>query len=311
MENRGGEKGASMSTGLTETPRGLLGPPGRIWSWWKRRRLRWKTAVVGLLLGAFAAGLWTAPVAWLALQGGHTQTAVNYAIITAGGLAVAVIGGYLMGIRMERNLDGTDRAWTGSPGEGYGEWAGTRMSTGEARYILVPTAFGAMTEAQALTDTLEDNLADLNRGAANVRPELVEIFSELVNNAAEHGVTEGSASAIAHVRFMPHRRGSAFDVVVVDEGPGIRETLARNPGLIVPDTDADAILLATQELVSGTGDPTRGIGLWMTVTEMRKPGRKLLIHSCAGLFTMYGVNESEIREIGHRQGVVVRLTIPA
>ena len=98
-----------MSTGLTETetPRGLLGPPRRIWAWWKRRRLRWKTAVVGFLLGAFAAGLWTAPVVWFACQGGHTQTAVNYAIITAVGLAVAVIGGYLMGIRMERDLDGT------------------------------------------------------------------------------------------------------------------------------------------------------------------------------------------------------------
>ena len=100
-------KEQSMSTGLTETPRGLLGPPGRIWSWWKRRRLRWKTAVVGLLLGAFAAGLWTAPVVWFACQGGHTQTAVNYAIITAVGLAVAGIGGYLMGIRMERDLNGT------------------------------------------------------------------------------------------------------------------------------------------------------------------------------------------------------------
>ena len=119
-------------------------------------------------------------------------------------------------------------------------------------------AFGAMTEAQALTDTLEDNLAVLNRGAANGRPELVEIFSELVNNSAEHGMTE--AGAQAHVRFMPHRRGEAFDVVVVDEGPGIRETLARNPRLDVPQGDADAILLATQELVSGTGDPTRASG---------------------------------------------------
>ena len=130
------------------------------------------------------------------------------------------------------------------------------MSTGEARYILAPTAFGAMTEAQALTDTLADNLAVLNQDTANGRPELVEIFSELVNNAAEHGDDgSGSASAIAHVRFIPHRRGEAFDVVVVDEGPGIRETLARNPGLIVPDTDADAILLATQELRYGRPHP--------------------------------------------------------
>ena len=168
-----------------------------------------------------------------------------------------------------------------------------------------------MREAQELTDTLADNLADLNRGAANLRPELAELFSEMVNNSAEHGVTEGSASAIAHVRFMPHRRGEAFDVVVVDEGPGIRTTLARNPRLEVPQGDADAILLATQELVSGTSDPTRGIGLWMTVTEMRKPGRKLWLHSGTGLMTMYGANGPETREIEHRQGVLVRLTIPA
>ena len=161
-------------------------------------------------------------------------------------------------------------------------------------------AFGAVTEAQALTDTLEDNLADLNRGTANLRPELAELFTISLNNSAEHGVTEGSASAIAHVRFMPHRRGEAFDVVVVDEGPGIRETLARNPGLIVPDTDADAILLAT-----------RGIGLWMTVTEMRKPGRTLWLHSGTGFLTMYGANGPETREIEHRQGVLARLTIPA
>ena len=77
-----------------------------------------------------------------------------------------------------------------------------------------------MTEAQALTDTLEDNLAVLNQGAANVRPELVEIFSELVNNAAEHGVTEGSASAIAHVRFMPHRRGRCLRRGRRGRGPG-------------------------------------------------------------------------------------------
>ena len=114
----------------------------------------------------------------------------------------------------------------------------------------------------------------------------------------------------AHVRFMPHRRGNAFDVVVVDEGPGLRATLACNPGLEVPEADGEAILLATRELVFGTGDPTRGIGLWMTATEMRKPGRKMLIHSGSALLTMYGDAEPETREIEHRQGTVVRLNIP-
>ena len=93
--------------------------------------------------------------------------------------------------------------------------------------------------------------------------------------------------------------------------PGIRVTLERNPELPTAETDSEAIGLAVQELVSGTGAPNRGIGLWMTVTEMRKPGRRLMLHSCAGLLTMYGDNELEMREIERRQGVVVRLTIPA
>ena len=57
--------------------------------------------------------------------------------------------------------------------------------------------------------------------------------------------------------------------------------------------------------------PTRGIGPWMTATETRNPGRKLWLHSGSGLMTTYGANEPETREIEHRQGVLVRLTIPA
>ena len=158
-------------------------------------------------------------------------------------------------------------------------------------------------------NTLEENLGQRSMGAANVRPELVEVFSELVNNAAEHGMTDDDAHA--HVRYVPHRRGRAFDMVIADSGPGIRATLEENPEMPRPETDAGAIGLAVQELVSGTGDPTRGIGLWMTVTEMRKPGRKLWIHSGSGLLTMYGAAGPELRETEHRQGVMVRLTIPA
>ena len=183
------------------------------------------------------------------------------------------------------------------------------MMTQQAEYALEPTTFRSMQEAQDLADWLEENLQHHGMGAANVRPELVEIFSELVNNAAEHGMTELGANV--HVRHIPHRRGTAFDAVISDSGPGIRATLARNPKLPQLETDSDAIGLAVQELVSGTGVPTRGIGLWMTVTEMRKPGRKLFIHSGTGLLVMYGDAEPDLRETEHRQGTMIRLTIPA
>ena len=95
------------------------------------------------------------------------------------------------------------------------------MNTQDREYALEPTTFHSMREAQELADTLEQNLNDRSMGAANVRPELVEMFSELVNNAAEHGMTEDGADA--HVRYMPHRRNHAFDVVIADSGP-------RHPG---------------------------------------------------------------------------------
>ena len=156
------------------------------------------------------------------------------------------------------------------------------MNREEPRHALEPTDFHSMQEAQELTDTLERDLHRLGMGAANIRPEVVEVFSELVNNAAEHGAAD-EEEAHAHVRWMPHRRGYAFDMVVSDQGPGIRVTLERNPTLPPVENDAEAIGLAVQELVSGTGAPNRGIGLWMTVTGMRKPGRRLMIHSGQGL----------------------------
>ena len=114
------------------------------------------------------------------------------------------------------------------------------------------------------------------------------------------------SGAHCHVRVMPHR----LDMVVADSGPGIRATLAQNPNLPDTQSDSEAIDLAIQELTSGTGAPIRGIGLWITVSEMRRPSRKLQIHSGTGLLTMYGAAEPEITETTLRQGTVVRVSIP-
>ena len=48
----------------------------------------------------------------------------------------------------------------------------------------------------------------------------MELFNEAVVNAAEHGMTKDGAGA--HVQCMPHRRGHAFDCVVVDRAPASR-----------------------------------------------------------------------------------------
>ena len=123
----------------------------------------------------------------------------------------------------------------------------------ETTYMLEPTAFHSMREAQDLTDQLEESLSKLSNVAANIKPQVVEMFSEMVNNAAEHGMSD--AGAHCHVRLMPHRRSLALDSVITDRGPGIRATLERNPNLQV-ESDEQALRLAVQELTSGTGNPT-------------------------------------------------------
>ena len=177
----------------------------------------------------------------------------------------------------------------------------------ETTYILEPTAFHSMREAQVLTDQLERSLSNLSNVAANIKPQVVDMFSEMVNNAAEHGMRD--AGAHCHVRLMPHRRGLALDCVITDRSPGIRATLERNPNLQV-ESDEQAPRLAVQELTSGTGNPTRGIGLWTTFLECQKPGKKLQVHSGTGRLTVYGPDSVEFSTAPEHQGTTVRFTIP-
>ena len=146
-----------------------------------------------------------------------------------------------------------------------------------------------------------------NNVAANIKPQVVEMFSKMVNNAAEHGMSDTGAHC--HVRLMPHRKGLALDSVITDRGPGIRATLERNPDLQV-ESDEQALRLAVQELTSGTGNPTRGIGLWTTFLECQKPGRKLQVHSGTGRLTVYGPDSVEFSTTLEHQGTTVRFTIP-
>ena len=48
-----------------------------------------------------------------------------------------------------------------------------------------------------MTGTLGETLQEQRIGAANIRADLVEIFSELVNNAAEPGPTEDAHAPVA------------------------------------------------------------------------------------------------------------------
>ena len=175
-------------------------------------------------------------------------------------------------------------------------------------YLLQPTIFPLHAGSTGAGQHLRAELPAQRPEAASIASAAVETFSELLNNAAEHGMSDDGAHC--HVRLMPHRTGQCLDIVVADSGPGIRATLTQNPNLPTTQSDAEAIALAIQELTTGTGTLARGIRLKTTATEMRRPGRKLLIHSGTGLLTMYGTAEPEVTSASFRQGALIRVTIP-
>ena len=138
----------------------------------------------------------------------------------------------------------------------------------ETTYILEPTAFHSMTEAQVLTDQLEQNLSELSNVTANIKPQVVEMFSEMVNNAAEHGMS--NTGAHCHVRLMPHRKGLALDSVITDRGPGIRADRANGVGGDGHNQGAEPHPAAVER-----EEPRPAGGIRRTGPQARRPGTHL------------------------------------
>ena len=107
----------------------------------------------------------------------------------------------------------------------------------------------------------------------------------------------------------PHRGIRALDAVTVDSGPSIKATLTGNPLIGNGRRRHWSGGLAVRKLVSGMVDPIEGTGLWMTIPEMRKPGRKMWTHLGSGLPTLHGHAEPKLREAERRQVVMIRLTV--
>ena len=78
-------------------------------------------------------------------------------------------------------------------------------------YLIPPPTFHSMREAQVLANTSARKLAAQHPEAAGIAGTAVETLSELLNNAAEHGMTDDGAHC--HVRVMPHRMGQCLDFV--------------------------------------------------------------------------------------------------
>lgn len=175
--------------------------------------------------------------------------------------------------------------------------------------ILPMTRFDSLREADELTNRVEESLYSSGLGSANVHPIVCELFSELVNNAAEH--SESGVGAYGFVQFHSSGEERRFTCGVADGGIGIRQSIERNASLEHFGNEWSAIALATKELVSGTSSATRGIGLFSVFDEMRHPGRELVIHSGKGILIKSEDTQVRFIKTNLFPGTLVYFSVPA
>jgi len=115
-------------------------------------------------------------------------------------------------------------------------------------------------------------------GPANVRSEMSGIFYELALNAVQH-----SQSAVGEYAVLQYAMGADGEVIyaigVADCGMGIPVALRQNPEFADVKSDADAVALATELHVTGTGDSRRGLGLDHVANTVRRFNGNFIIVS--------------------------------
>ena len=119
--------------------------------------------------------------------------------------------------------------------------------------------------------------------------------SELCGNAIEHGKNPFGAYAAVSRISEPRKQVS---IAVCDLGIGIPEHIRQR----FPEwgDDGYAIAHATEQYVSGTGDPHRGIGfseVFESALTSALHGARMDIHSANGFFRLQVVQEQRKPEV--------------
>jgi signal transduction histidine kinase len=146
------------------------------------------------------------------------------------------------------------------------------------------------------------------------RVAICSVLSEICANAAEHGASSFGAYAAVqayhHIVSGPRRRGEEVLIAIADGGPGVRETLSRNPALTeYTTTDNDALRHALEMGVSGTGEIGRGGGLALVAGIAARSSGSLSLRSGTGRVTVYE-NRKNSRNVPQFPGTFVRVSLP-
>lgn len=135
-------------------------------------------------------------------------------------------------------------------------------------------------------------------------------FAELALNAVQH--SESPLGAYGFIQFYDSPRGRRFVCGVADGGIGVRSSLEKNPQLQDRvDYDWVALELAVRERISGTLEPTRGMGLYGIAEEIRKTDRQLILHSGLGVLHIREDLQSEARRTKLFPGTLAYASIPS
>ncbi|AHY45652.1 Histidine kinase-, DNA gyrase B-, and HSP90-like ATPase [Rubrobacter radiotolerans] len=162
-----------------------------------------------------------------------------------------------------------------------------------------------------------NRISEILKGKEYLLRERVAIcstLSEICANAAEHGTSSFGAFAAVqaynHIVSGSRRAGEEVIISIADGGPGIRETLARNPQYKDhTETDNEAIRHALEMGVSSTGELGRGGGLTLVAQISARSGGSLSIRSGAGRVTVYRDRKNS-RNVPPFPGTFVRVSLP-
>ncbi len=137
--------------------------------------------------------------------------------------------------------------------------------------------FESVDDVEQIANNLE---LESGTGLTATLVEMVGVFYELALNAVEHSQW---AAGYYVIRAGSNIVGSVQHTVgIADCGIGIPASLRHNPVFADVLNDADAIALATELHVTGTGEAHRGIGLDHVVSVVKSLGGNLTIVSAGG-----------------------------
>ena len=174
---------------------------------------------------------------------------------------------------------------------------------------IVPLSrFSTEFDAEQLANSALAHLTSLGSAVPHLAPVVSENFAELAFNVVQH--SQSPIGGIGLIQFFDFREGPRFTIVVADGGIGIRKGLSNNPTL--QDRihyDWTAIELATRERISGTGDATRGIGLYGVAEDARRGGRRLIVHSGNGVLQISENVHQDSRRTNPYPGTLAMMSI--